>query len=255
VLYDTTNYEEFGSYETVCECGTAITAYPWNSQSELSGWSIDPSFGVQVNASSGCLYGLRGYSTTALSPDFAPSGLALTALLSPPAIQRIVAVSGSNVLQDRYASGALADILTSGIADNHPELVHVGAGGHHLGLVWQRSNDICITTGTGAPGLGGWPNTVQTVALNRKKPTACMIVPTHDVGVAYIDGSDALFARAAWANGSYVLGTETIISSGDVADERGQLLQTPGGVLLYVYRDSNAAVVIKESSNAGKTWS
>jgi hypothetical protein len=96
---------------------------------------------------------------------------------------------------------------------------------------------------------------VQTVALNRKKPTACMIVPTHDVGVAYIDGSDALFARAAWANGSYVLGTETIISSGDVADERGQLLQTPGGVLLYVYRDSNAAVVIKESSNAGKTWS
>lgn len=232
-----------------------LTEYPWDDIAELDDWTA-----TNITVSGGVLItdAVQGQLAASIRQIFAyqaPSGKALTSVLSAPGIQRIVAVSSANVLQDRYASGSLADILTSGITDNHPELVHVGAGGHHLGLVWQRSNDICITTGTGVPGAGGWPNTVQTVALSRSKPTACVIDPTHDLGVAYIQGSNALFAPASWANGSYVMGTETLISSGDVADERGQLLQAPDGYLIYVYRDTTGAVALKRSANRGQSWS
>lgn len=229
------------------------TEYQWDSSDELVDWG-DPS---NAGVTGGVLIVVPFPSVCTLDQVFtyeAPSGRALTSVLSAPGIQRIAAVSSGNVLQDRYASGALADILTGSLADNHPELVHVGAGGHHLGLVWQRTNDICITTGTGVPGIAGWPNTVQTVAIARSKPTACVIDPTHDLGVAYLNGTEALFSPAAWANGSYVMGTETLIAS-DAADERGQLLQSPDGYLLYVYRDSGGAVAIKRSANRGQTWS
>lgn len=231
----------------------AVTTYPWDSSAELDDWGIYPTHYCEV--SGGTLHPAGTWVYASIGQVFTPSvGRAITSVLSAPGIQRIAAVSSANVLQDRYASGALADILTGSIADNHPELVHVGAGGHHLGLVWQRTNDICITTGTGVPGITGWPNTVQTVALARSKPTACVIDPTHDLGVAYLNGTEALFSPAAWANGSYVMGTETLIAS-DSADERGQLLQSPDGYLLYVYRDSGGAVAIKRSANRGQTWS
>lgn len=229
----------------------ATNRWEWSTDGELDDWTWS---NVQVSGGHllGPSLGGDGYIQTPFLP--ATPGRALTSVLSAPGIQRIAAVSSANGLQDRYASGALADILTGSLADNHPELVHVGAGGHHLGLVWQRTNDICITTGTGVPGIAGWPNTVQTVAIARSKPTACVIDPTHDLGVAYLNGTEALFSPAAWANGSYVMGTETLIAS-DAADERGQLLQSPDGYLLYVYRDSGGAVAIKRSANRGQTWS
>jgi hypothetical protein len=232
-------------------------SYPWDAPAELDAWTYAHG-ATECAVTSGEVRLLSPITNTTWDSLYynAPAiGGALTSVLSAPGIQRIAAVSSANGLQDRYASGALADILTGSLADNHPELVHVGASGHHLGLVWQRSNDICITTGTGVPGITGWPNTVQTVALARSKPTACVIDPTHDLGVAYLQGSNALFSPAAWANGSYVMGTETIISSGDVADERGQLLQSTDGYLLYVYRDTSGAVIIKRSANRGQTWS
>lgn len=232
------------------------TVYPWNDAAELDAWTVTSA----VSVAGGNLYPdayVGAQANGSIIQTFKPQGVdALTALLSPPSIQRVAAVSGAGGLQDRYASGALADILTGSTADNHPELLHVGAGAHHLGLVWQRSNDIAMTTGTGVPGAGGWPNTVQTVALDRSKPTACVINPTHDVGLAYLQsGSIALFCPASWANGSYALGTESIISSGGVASERGQILWTPQGSLIYVYRNTDGDIVTKQSTDRGNTWS
>jgi hypothetical protein len=231
------------------------STYPWDDNSEIDDWPISkPEF---FEVSGGALQLVSGKTNGAMGQQFTTVALgAISSALSPPSIQRLVAVGGAGQMQDRYASGALADILTGSIADNHPELLHVGAGAHHLGLVWQRSNDIAMTTGTGVPGAGGWPNTVQTVALDRSKPTACVISPTHDVGLAYLQsGSIALFCPASWANGSYALGTESIIASGGVASERGQILWTPQGSLIYVYRNTDGDIVTKQSTDRGNTWS
>ena len=232
----------------------AIVRYEWDGLSELDDWT---DYDIALAGGKITSTNLEFSYATALQiwTDAPPTMRGLTALLSPPAIQRVVASQGTGQLQDRYASGALADILTGSLVDDHPELLHLGAGAHHLGLVWQRGDDIAMTTGTGVPGIGGWPQTVQTVALDRSHPTACVIDPTLDAYMAYLQsGSIALGCPASWSNGSFAMGTETIISSGDVATERGQLLWTPQAKLLYVYRDTSGAVVIRESADRGKSW-
>jgi hypothetical protein len=246
------NDQSAGHYGYVDVTHGIITAYPWDNDDELVDWDDSETW----YTSGGYLFASDwSWSTIYQSFTHQDPVHGLTALLSPPAIQRVVASQGTGQLQDRYASGALADILTGSLVDDHPELLHLGAGAHHLGLVWQRGDDIAMTTGTGVPGIGGWPQTVQTVALDRSHPTACVIDPTLDAYMAYLQsGSIALGCPASWSNGSFAMGTETIISSGDVATERGQLLWTPQAKLLYVYRDTSGAVVIRESADRGKSW-
>jgi hypothetical protein len=234
----------------ITKTDTTEVHYPWDESSELDDWVN----GDKWASSSGYIY--QVYNNWNLRQAFPnPETKQVTACLARPGVERTVACTDDGQLSERYEAQAFTDILSGDALDAHPELCYTGAAGiGHLALVWQRDDDVVCATSSGVP-TSGWSD-VATVREDRSYPTACVIAPTHDLYVVAIESSVHIAhgQRLRWKGTSYDIGTESIVSSGDVADERGHVLCAPGNVLVYTYADTSGDIQVLRSSDGGSTW-
>jgi len=236
----------------ITKTDTTEVHYPWDESSELDDWTNGGNWVVSSGYTC-CNPTTRNSTIRQAFPN--PETKQVTACLARPGIERTVACTDDGQLSERYEAQAFTDILSGDALDAHPELCYTGAAGiGHLALVWQRDDDVVCATSSGVP-TSGWSD-VATVREDRSYPTACVIAPTHDLYVVAIESSVHIAhgQRLRWKGTSYDIGTESIVSSGDVADERGHVLCAPGNVLVYTYADTSGDIQVLRSSDGGSTW-
>lgn len=245
-------------YRFAAETPSAYSwSYPWNNAAELADWA---------EAIPGVVLG-SGYLTdpnNVFRAYWIYKGLVVTetvlevsACIAPPGILRRAKTYGpvTGDLATEYVAGGYVDVLTSNSDDRHPEIRFIDAPGAALAMAWQRDADIVLATGNGSPLAGGW-GTVQTVRASRAKPTMCVLAPSHDLYLIHLGGNsnDIAYGQTlAWNGSSYDIGSEVTVAT-DADDERGEIVQEPGGVLVYAYRTGADAVAILSSPDRGDTW-
>lgn len=238
------------NYNTYIITRLRAVTYPWDDAAELNDWSelnADVTGGYLTWDSGQAAPGYTCYQAWVAPPT-------LSACLVAPGIYRR-AVESAGSVQTFYESSGGTPIL-SGSADLHPELLPLNASGAALALTFQRGANTCYAIGGGNESAGAW-GTVQTIAADRTCPTACVLEPSHDLFVVDVDGSTniAWGRRLSWNGTSFDIGTEGIVSSGDVAAERGQVLWSAAkGRLYFSYPDTSGVEKLLVSDNAGLAW-
>lgn len=236
--------------------GGAKRIYPWDAASELDAWTNNPGSdlpdlagGYITQHAGGTAYLIYQYPTP-------QTFIELSACIAAPGILRRAVTRGTTGdLATQYVSDDYVDVLTGTNADRHPELRFIDAPSAALAMCWQRDADVVLATGNGSPLAGGW-GTVQTVRASRAKPTMCVLVPSHDLYLIHLGGNsnDIAYGQTlAWNGSSYTISSEVTVAT-DADDERGEIVQEPGGVLVYAYRTSADAVAILRSTDRGDTW-